>query len=107
MLSGNGELIMKNQDIANTYSDYFGSVVENWNLYQWNKHNGETHSKNVETIIENFKNDPSCKIIKKYFKNHITFTFGHVTTDEVKKVIHDLKNHTHVKKERHISKFSF
>ena len=48
--------------------------------------------KNVETIIENFKNHPSCKIIKQHFKNHITFTFRHVTTDKVKKVIHDLKN---------------
>ena len=66
MLSENGELIMKNQDIANTC--------------------------NVETIIENFKNHPSCKIIKKHFKNHITFTFRHVTTNEVKKVIHDFKN---------------
>ena len=32
------------------------------------------------------------KIIKKYFKNHITFTFRHVTTDEVKNVILDFKN---------------
>ena len=32
------------------------------------------------------------KIIKKHFKNHITFTFRHVTTDEVKNVILDFKN---------------
>ena len=63
MLSENGELIMKNQDIGNTFNDYFGSAVEKLNLVQWNEHNGEIHSKNVETILENFKNHPSCKIV--------------------------------------------
>ena len=91
MLSENGELIMKNQDIAYSFNDYFGSVVENLNLFQWNEHNGKIYSKNAETIIENFKNHPSCKIIKKHFKNHSTFTFRDVITDELKKVIHDLK----------------
>ena len=41
MLSKNGELIMENQDIANTLIDYFGLVVVNLNLFQWNEHNGE------------------------------------------------------------------
>ena len=89
MLSENGELIMKNQDIAYSFNDYFGSVVENLNLFQWNEHNGEIHSKKVETMIEDFKNHSSCEIIKQYFKNQITFTLRHVTTQ---KVIHDLKN---------------
>ena len=92
MFSENSELIMKNQDIANTLNDYFWSIVKSLYLFQWNEHNGEVFSKNVETIIENFRNHSSSKIIKKHFKNHITFTFRHVTTDEVKKIIHDLKN---------------
>ena len=48
MLSKNGELIMKKQGIANTFNDYFESIVENSNLFQWNEHNGEIHSKNVQ-----------------------------------------------------------
>ena len=92
MLSENGELIMKNQDNANIFNDYFGSIVENLNLFRWNEYNGEIHSKIVETITENVKNHSSCKIIKKHFKNHITFTIRHVTTGKVKKIIHDLKN---------------
>ena len=80
MLAENVELIMKNQDNANTFNDYFESVVKNLHLFQWNEHNGEIHSKNIETIIENLKNHPSGKIIKKHFKNHITFTFGHVSS---------------------------
>ena len=50
VLSKNGELIMKNQDIANTFNDYFGLVVSNLNLFQWNEHNGEKTQKNVEIL---------------------------------------------------------
>ena len=41
---------MKNQDIANTFNDYFGLVVSNLNLFQWNEHNGEKTQKNVEIL---------------------------------------------------------
>ena len=50
------------------------------------------YTPNILNYIENFNNHSSCKIIKKHLNDHITFTFRHVTTDEVKKVIHDLKN---------------
>ena len=36
MLSENGELIMKNQNIADTSNDYFETIVESMNLFQWN-----------------------------------------------------------------------
>ena len=31
ILSENGDLILKNDKIANTFNDYFGSIVENMN----------------------------------------------------------------------------
>ena len=68
MFSENCELIVKNQDIANTFNDYFGSIVENVNIFQWNEHNGEIHSKNVETIIENFKHHPVVRLSKNISK---------------------------------------
>ena len=40
-------------------------------------------------LQENFKKDPSCKVIKQHLKNHNTFTFRHITLNEIKKVIHD------------------
>ena len=92
MFSENSELITKKQDVVNIFNYYFGSVVENLRLFQWNEYNGEIHSKNVETIVKNFKNYPSCRIIKKHFKNHIKFIFRYVTTDDVKNVILDFKN---------------
>ena len=36
ILRENGDLILKNGKIANTFfDDYFGSIVENENLYHW------------------------------------------------------------------------
>ena len=40
MLNENGELIMENQDTANTFNDYLGSTVENINLLQMDKQSG-------------------------------------------------------------------
>ena len=68
------------------------STAENLNLFQWNEHNCDINSNNVETIHENFKIHRFCKVIKQHFQYHNTFTFRYVTVDEVKKVTHDLKN---------------
>ena len=35
MLSENGELILKNKEIANIFNDHFGSIVENLGLDHW------------------------------------------------------------------------
>ena len=91
MLIKNGELITKNQDFL-THNDYFGSIVENLNSFQWNEQDGGINSKYVETITENFKNHSSCKIIKQHFKYHNLSIFTHTTVEEAKKFIHDLKN---------------
>ena len=52
MLSKNGELIMENQDIANTLIDYFGIVVVNLSLFQWNEHNGEIKRKMLKLSLK-------------------------------------------------------
>ena len=38
MLSDNGELILKNKQIANTFNDHFGSIVNNLGLDHWDDH---------------------------------------------------------------------
>ena len=88
----NGELITKNQDIANTCNNHFGSTVEKLNLFEWNKQNGDLKSINIETTIQNVKSHPSCKIIKQHFKKQNTCSRRHVTVDEIKKVMDYLKN---------------
>ena len=35
MLNGNGRLLLKDKDIADTFNEYFGSIVESLDLYKW------------------------------------------------------------------------
>ena len=62
MLNEDGELILKNKEIANAFNDYFGSNVENLNLEQWfedsNSYLGINHRNNVKGIIKKFINNP-------------------------------------------------
>ena len=51
MLSENGELIMENQDTANTFNDYLGSTVENINLLQMDKQSGDLNSEQCHISI--------------------------------------------------------
>ena len=95
MLNEDGELILKNKEIANTFNDYFGSIVENLNLERWDEDSNSNsvinHRNNVNDIIKKYNNHPRIKIIKKKYKNINKLSFHPVTTDEVKKVIKDLK----------------
>ena len=35
MLNENGGLLLKDKDIADTFNEYFGSIVESLDLYKW------------------------------------------------------------------------
>ena len=61
MLNEDGELILKNKENANTFHDYFGSIVENLNL-DWDE-DSNSYSK------INHRNNQSIKNIKKKYKN--------------------------------------
>ena len=95
MLNKDGELILKNKEIAKIFNDYFGSIVGNLNLEHWdevsNSHSVINHRNNVNDIIKKYINHPSIKNIKKKYKNINKFSFLPVTSNEVKKRIKDLK----------------
>ena len=95
VLNKDGVLILKNKEIANIFNDYFGFIVENLNLEHWdedsNSYSGINHRNNVKDIIKKYSNHPSIKNIKKKYKNINKNSFRQVTTDEIKKVIKDLK----------------
>ena len=63
MLSENGELILKNKEIANTFNDHFGSIVDNLSLDHWYDHfqSPTMGSDRIDNIIKRYKNHPSIK----------------------------------------------
>ena len=75
MLSENGELILKNKEIANTFNDHFGSIVDNLGLDHWDDHSlsPTKGDDRIDNIIKRYKNHPSIKNIKA--KIHFLFRF--------------------------------
>ena len=94
MLSENGELILKNKEIANTFNDHFGSIVDNLGLDHWDDHSlsPTKGDDRIDNIIKRYKNHPSIKNIKAKFNSVHIFSFHPVSVDDVKTVIRDLKN---------------
>ena len=94
MLSENGELILKNKEIANTFNDHFGSIVDSLGLDRWDDHSlsPTKGDDRIDNIIKRYKNHPSIKNIKAKFNSARIFSFQPVSVDDVKTVIRDLKN---------------
>ena len=88
MLSENGELIVKNKEIANTFNDHFGSIVDNLGFDHWDDHSlSPTKGDNrIDNIIKRYKHHHSIKNIKAKFSKIL------VSVDDIKTVIRDLKN---------------
>ena len=100
VLNENGELILKNKEIADTVNNYFWCIVDNLNLQHWNENSDmpslDVRSKDLNYIIKKYRNHPSIKIIKENFPNFKKFAFQLVSTEDVKKVIKDLKTNKSV-----------
>ena len=94
MLIENGELILKNKEIANTFNDHFGSIVDSLSLDHWDDHflSPTIFSDWIDNIIKRYKNHPRLKNIKAKFNSFRSFSFQPVFMEEVKTVIRDLKN---------------
>ena len=97
MLKENGELLFKDKDIADTFNEHFGSIVEA--LY-WYKLESEindlclndSNQDYLDITICKYEKHPSIKMIKQNVRIFKTFVLEPVSKDEVKKTIKDLKN---------------
>ena len=98
MLSENGELILKNKELANIFNDHFGSIVENLSLDHWDDHSlsPTKSSDRIENIIKRYKNQPSIRNIKANFNSVCILSFQLVCVDDVKAFIKDLKKNKSV-----------
>ena len=97
MLNENGKLLLKDKDIADTFDEFFGSVVESLDLHKWES---EISDLDLNDSNQNYldittrKNEkyPSIQMIKQNFSIPKRFSFQPVSKDEVKKIMKDLKN---------------
>ena len=69
VLNENGNLILKNEEIAKTFNDYFSAIVDNLNLHHREDKTSppSSTSDKINDIIRNYQKHASiCKIKIKY-----------------------------------------
>ena len=97
MLNEDGELLLKDKDIADRFNEYFGSIVESLDLYKWESEItdlglNDSNQDYLDVTIRTYEKHPSIQMIKKNFRISKKFSLEPVSKDDVKKIIKDLKN---------------
>ena len=93
MLNENGQLLLKDRDVADTFNEYFGSIVESLDLYKWEREISDSNHNYLDIIIHiKYDKHPSIQMIKQNFRIPKKFSFQFDCKDVVKKIIKDLKN---------------
>ena len=93
MLNENVELLLKNEDVADTFNEYFGPIVESLDLYKWESEISDlglndSNQGYLDVIIRNYgkyEKHPSIQMIKQNFRIPKKFSFQLVSKDEVKR----------------------
>ena len=96
MLPEKGEILLKNDAIANTFSNFLDSLVKSINLFKWPDISWDSTILSsvldrIDRIILKYKFHPSIISIKQHIPHIDKFSFRFVTLEDVR-LINDLKN---------------
>ena len=91
MLNENGELLLKDKDIADTFNEYFGSIFESPDLYKWESEItdfglNDSNQDYLNFTIGKYEKHLSIKLIKQNFRISRKFSFKPVSKDKAKKI---------------------
>ena len=98
ILHEKGDIIFKNKEIANTFNEYLGSIVEPiLDLHIWTESSSNvppsyTSDDDKDNILIKFVNHASIKTINQNFNITSKFSFQPVSVNDMKQVIKDLKS---------------
>ena len=97
ILNENGELLLNDKDIADTFNEYFGSIAESLDLYKQESEItdlglNDSNQDYLDITIRKYGKHPSIKMIKQNFRISKKFSFEAASKYEVKKIIKYLKN---------------
>ena len=88
---------MKDKDIADTFNEYFESIVESLDLYKWESEISDfglndSNQDCLDITVRKYEKHPSIQILNLNFRIPRKFSFQPISKDEVKKIVKDLKN---------------
>ena len=76
-MNENGDFILKNEEIANTFNNYFGAIVDNLGLHHWEDKTSPPSNTpdKINDIIKNYEKHPSICNIKTIYRGIETAYF--------------------------------
>ena len=92
-LDENGKLVRNEQEVANTFNDFFVNIVPNLGINTEHDFLNTTYISHnpIENAIYKYENHPSVIAIKKHMKGTISsFSFHTVTKENIAKLITNL-----------------
>ena len=91
MLLEKDKFLQKQTDVAWIFNKHFGSTTDSSNLFNWSEDTKmSSWNDTINSIIKRFAFHQSIKAIKKKLKIKSEFSFNHIFTETIKRVIKDL-----------------
>ena len=90
MLIENDKMLLKNEEVAKEFNQYFGHITDSLDLYEFPDVRVCEGRDDIDNIVYKFRNHPSIIKIKERYKVKENFSFRLATTEEIKAIIRDL-----------------
>ena len=90
MLIENDKMLLKNEEVAKEFNQYFGHITDSLDLYEFPDVRVCEGLDDIDNIVYKFRNHPSIIKIKERYKVKENFSFRLATTEEIKAIIRDL-----------------
>ena len=87
MLTENDKVLLKNEEVAKKFNQYFGHITDSLILYEFPDVRGCERLDDIDNIVYKFRNHPSVVKIKEQYKAK---GFRLATTEEIKAIIRNL-----------------
>ena len=89
MLHENDKMLLKNEEVAKEFKQYFRHITDSLDLYEFPYEKVCKGLDNIDNIVDEFRNHQSILKIKERYKVKGNFSFRLPTTEEIKAIIRD------------------
>ena len=90
MLIENDKRLLKNEEVAQEFNQYFGHITNSLDLYEFPDENVCEGLNDIDNIVCKFRNHPSIVKIEERYKVKGNFSFRLTTTEQIKAIIRDI-----------------
>ena len=90
MLIENDKMLLKNEEVAKEFNQYFGHITDSLVLYEFPDARVCEGRNDIDNIVHKFRDHPSIIKIKERYKVKENFSFRLATTEKIKAIIRDL-----------------